>query len=117
MHTPGRLGFFFFSSRRRHTIFDCDWISDVCSSDLITALALHAILDWRDASGMAFLLYPVWLGCAYAVYRRFMPDLFVLAGGCLSVILAVITFLARHLLQRGGYAAAFLLIALAGIVM
>src|SRR2546430_13676078 len=24
----------FFSSRRRHTIFDCDWSSDVCSSDL-----------------------------------------------------------------------------------
>src|SRR5689334_24648865 len=24
---------FFFSCRRRHTIFDCDWSSDVCSSD------------------------------------------------------------------------------------
>src|SRR5256886_4622077 len=29
---------FFFSSRRRHTRFDCDWSSDVCSSDL-SALA------------------------------------------------------------------------------
>src|SRR6266853_5950691 len=28
------LCFFFFSSRRRHTRFDCDWSSDVCSSDL-----------------------------------------------------------------------------------
>src|SRR2546430_16115381 len=28
------LLFFFFSSRRRHTRFDCDWSSDVCSSDL-----------------------------------------------------------------------------------
>src|SRR5260370_29105233 len=27
--------FFFFSSRRRHTRFKCDWSSDVCSSDLI----------------------------------------------------------------------------------
>src|SRR2546427_8856735 len=26
---------FFFSSRRRHTRFDCDWSSDVCSSDLL----------------------------------------------------------------------------------
>src|SRR2546430_13824042 len=26
---------FVFSSRRRHTRFDCDWSSDVCSSDLI----------------------------------------------------------------------------------
>src|SRR2546430_13362726 len=36
----GRAGYavlqslFFFSSRRRHTRFDCDWSSDVCSSDL-----------------------------------------------------------------------------------
>src|SRR2546430_2546358 len=28
---------FFFSSRRRHTRFDCDWSSDVCSSDLISS--------------------------------------------------------------------------------
>src|SRR5688572_2890344 len=32
--------FFFFSSRRRHTRFDCDWSSDVCSSDLPTAKML-----------------------------------------------------------------------------
>src|SRR5205085_9038306 len=31
--------FFFFSSRRRHTRFDCDWSSDVCSSDLFTGSA------------------------------------------------------------------------------
>src|SRR2546427_5228570 len=29
---------FFFSSRRRHTRFDCDWSSDVCSSDLETQM-------------------------------------------------------------------------------
>src|SRR6267143_1665053 len=28
--------FFFFSSRRRHTRWNCDWSSDVCSSDLDT---------------------------------------------------------------------------------
>src|SRR5438270_13942090 len=31
--------FFFFSSRRRHTRFDCDWSSDVCSSDLSQTLS------------------------------------------------------------------------------
>src|SRR5205085_6941619 len=31
---PNSALFFFFSSRRRHTRFDCDWSSDVCSSDL-----------------------------------------------------------------------------------
>src|SRR2546430_7803739 len=38
--------FFFFSSRRRHTRFDCDWSSDVCSSDL--RMAEHRILEDRD---------------------------------------------------------------------
>src|SRR2546430_5063509 len=37
------VGFFFFESRRRHTIFDCDWSSDVCSSDL-TATAKDNLL-------------------------------------------------------------------------
>src|SRR2546430_7332499 len=36
---------FFFSSRRRHTIFDCDWSSDVCSSDLVR---------WVDAENMSY---------------------------------------------------------------
>src|SRR5688572_7364505 len=35
---------FFFSSRRRHTRFDCDWSSDVCSSDL--ALGTAQTLAW-----------------------------------------------------------------------
>src|SRR5256886_11559576 len=40
---------FFFSSRRRHTRFDCDWSSDVCSSDLAgnDRLAAHGALGGR----------------------------------------------------------------------
>src|SRR2546430_7851046 len=34
VHKGIEYDFFFFSSRRRHTRFDCDWSSDVCSSDL-----------------------------------------------------------------------------------
>src|SRR6266481_5952078 len=33
--------FFFFSSRRRHTRWNCDWSSDVCSSDLADRLGLN----------------------------------------------------------------------------
>src|SRR2546430_2916758 len=36
---------FFFSSRRRHTRVDCDWSSDVCSSDLAV---LRTILSSRE---------------------------------------------------------------------
>src|SRR5260370_1773327 len=37
---------FFFSSRRRHTRFKCDWSSDVCSSDLLIRRA-----DWKVGHG------------------------------------------------------------------
>src|SRR5260370_12236646 len=37
---------FFFSSRRRHTRFKCDWSSDVCSSDL-PACSLHSPSYWE----------------------------------------------------------------------
>src|SRR6266478_7916340 len=56
--------FFFFSSRRRHTRFDCDWSSDVCSSDLLPPqvdilLVLYStafIRDWEtpDAAEVAW---------------------------------------------------------------
>src|SRR5260370_42012689 len=36
---------FFFSSRRRHTRFKCDWSSDVCSSDLLAVFELELHLD------------------------------------------------------------------------
>src|SRR2546430_8418418 len=42
---------FFFSSRRRHTRFDCDWSSDVCSSDLLLEIAQvmgHQAADWLE---------------------------------------------------------------------
>src|SRR5260370_6462713 len=46
--------FFFFSSRRRHTRFKCDWSSDVCSSDLEFA-ARHLpgarLIPYEQAAG------------------------------------------------------------------
>src|SRR5260370_20961166 len=42
----GSVFIFFFSSRRRHTRFKCDWSSDVCSSDLY----LSSRPDLRDVA-------------------------------------------------------------------
>src|SRR2546430_13018934 len=42
MDANGSYFVFCFSSRRRHTRFDCDWSSDVCSSDLS---------NWKIAGG------------------------------------------------------------------
>src|SRR5256886_8098571 len=53
------LLFFFFSSRRRHTRFDCDWSSDVCSSDLFS-MARHRMPDGKTmAGGLVFFDYDV----------------------------------------------------------
>src|SRR5260370_41587850 len=49
---------FFFSSRRRHTIFKCDWSSDVCSSDLADAVELRI-------EGVPVLLL---LGCGHQIH-------------------------------------------------
>src|SRR3989475_2058594 len=40
--------FFFFSSRRRHTRFDCDWSSDVCSSDLLSDVLARGGITGRE---------------------------------------------------------------------
>src|SRR2546430_12351693 len=45
------LIFFFFSSRRRHTRFDCDWSSDVCSSDLGQRRPHVLVPDVREVVG------------------------------------------------------------------
>src|SRR5256886_9240033 len=48
--SPVATAVFFFSSRRRHTRFHCDWSSDVCSSDRDHDVARSAI------RGAVFLL-------------------------------------------------------------
>src|SRR5260370_42365272 len=45
--------FFFFSSRRRHTRFKCDWSSDVCSSDLPSRIGIVKAQRFRDAQTVA----------------------------------------------------------------
>src|SRR6266571_619942 len=47
---------FFSSSRRRHTIFTCDWSSDVCSSDLADA---QVAVGQADAPGSSSLRAPL----------------------------------------------------------
>src|SRR2546430_12290505 len=55
---------FFFSSRRRHTRFDCDWSSAVCSSDLpAQALILAGLKNHREVE---LYTYP---GCDPAFAR------------------------------------------------
>src|SRR5260370_3073292 len=46
---------FFFSSRRRHTRFKCDWSSDVCSSDLVSLSTVNRAHMAYDHGGIKAL--------------------------------------------------------------
>src|SRR5688572_5037808 len=83
--------FFFFSSRRRHTRFDCDWSSDVCSSDLSAGggapPAVLMLADLREGvkgKAIYFTDNEVGiLGKGVGYYERTQPfsiDLWVKAG-------------------------------------
>src|SRR2546430_5500659 len=64
----------FFSSRRRHTRFDCDWSSDVCSSDLV----LYP--DWRSRIRWIPLVTLVGTGIALSNSRAVVEGL-LFSGG------------------------------------
>lgn len=68
---------------------------------IATSLAMRAILENdRNASGAAAWL--AWLAIVVAVYRRRIPDVYILAGAVLSVIVVVVTFLVDYLEMDAG---------------
>src|SRR5207237_2876279 len=81
--------FFFFSSRRRHTRFKCDWSSDVCSSDLMNGTSRRSTPSSILISGYVYPWVPrpeIWIEdgvdrrevpfivCHEYVERRLMRD-------------------------------------------
>src|SRR2546427_9210414 len=68
------LIFFFFSSRRRHTRFDCDWSSDVCSSDLVCRYCQPA--PTVIGAGVACRA-PAWMARQWPGTSCVMPTFFV----------------------------------------
>src|SRR2546430_17654982 len=78
---------FFFSSRRRHTRFDCDWSSDVCSSDLAAQVGTLPMMatDFHVLSPVA----PI----ANALTLPILPIL--VASGLVLSVLSVAPELAR----------------------
>ena len=84
---------------------------------MATGLAIRAITDTTpfSTSLLAALAYVGWLAAIYAWYRRIRPDLFMLAGAWLSLIVTVAVFLGTNMLDIGS--GGFLLIGLVVIGM
>lgn len=88
----------------------------LASGVTVTLSAIGTIFGWSGATGFATIVYPLWLALLYGVYRRRIPDLFMLAGGVLSLIVAVTAWLADLLLDSGA-AGGFFIIAVAVIAL
>jgi uncharacterized membrane protein len=75
------------------------------SGGLITALGIEDVLDWRGSSHWGAPLWLAWIAAAYFVYRHWVKDVYVLAGGVLSVIVITATFVAKqmHMRDAGAY--------------
>jgi uncharacterized membrane protein len=84
---------------------------------MATALMIWAITDFDSGSAMlGVLAYILWVGALYGWYRHVRPDLFMLAGGVLSLIVAVVTLLVENIVTYDS-SGAFLLIGLVVIGM
>ena len=60
-----------------------DWLRDrwgvrllmLASGVAITLMVSEVIFEWRDTAHLSMIVYPLWLGLLYAVYRRRIRDL------------------------------------------
>jgi len=78
----------------------------------ITWLILVAIFvpGGSGNSVLAVLVWLMWVAALALSYRKIWPDLFMLAGVCLSVSVVILSFLARHMIKDWS-AGSFLLLA------
>ncbi|MDR2000491.1 MAG: DUF2157 domain-containing protein [Zoogloeaceae bacterium] len=65
-----------------------------------TVLAIYFIVNYRYTNGWYFVLYIAVIVGMYGGYRYWVPDLFMLAGGALSVIVVATTGLGRILFEN-----------------
>jgi uncharacterized membrane protein len=85
----------------------------IASGIPLCSLMLYAIFENQSHNGpLTTLIWLCWLVALYGVYTRIVRDLFMLAGGSLTVIVVVVAFLSNHLFAGGDHAFAFLFIAL-----
>jgi uncharacterized membrane protein len=97
---------------------DARWATRVVATASGTAaavLAVYSIFEWRDVEGWGLLAWLVWTAAAYAAYRHWRRDLFVLAGGVLSTIVVATSLFIKSM--NFNDAGGFLFIALLVIGM
>src|SRR2546430_503858 len=118
--------FFFFSSRRRHTRFDCDWSSDVCSSDLGYHMVWSGRFeDQQRALARLYVIVPLVIFIIFILLFGAFQSMgdallimlnlpFALIGGTLALFLWATHF---NISAAVGYVAVFGVSVLNGVVL
>jgi len=83
----------------------------IASGTNMTMLVLRGIFDPSSTVALSFLAYAVWLAAIYYLYRKKLPDLFMLAGACLSLIVCLTAALSQVMLKGNNWAGSLLIIA------
>ena len=65
----------------------------------MTWLVWYGIFDQNETRVLATSVWVIWLAGLYHGYRKIQPDLFMLAGGCLSGIVILISLPIEYLFQ------------------
>jgi len=78
----------------------------------VTVLAVMGILDHQHIDALSLSAYVVWIAGAYFYYRHRVRDLFVLAGGVLSVVVTVACLMGKVMVQGRDVAGGLLMIGL-----
>ncbi len=68
----------------------------VASGVSVTWLVLNAIFSNDEPELIGSVVWVAWILGLYGAYRVFRPDLFMLAGGCLSGVVVTISFMTKH---------------------
>lgn len=69
----------------------------------MTLLTMTLIADVGLVWSPVLAIYPLWLAALYGIYRYWRPDLFMIAGGCVSALTVATLLLARLLLWEGDW--------------
>lgn len=106
------------ASRRFHWLAG-DWrgrwparLIAMASGFTITALVLRGIFDPDSMHAVAWAVYFAWLLLTYYIYRRKLPDLFMLANASVTLIICITSLFAEIMLQGSQNSLSFLLLAL-----
>jgi hypothetical protein len=83
----------------------------------ITWLALYAIIEVKDSNILAVIVWAASMVGLYFVYRKYIQDLYLLAGAALSIIVVVLTFIGKLVFDKGADEGGFLLLAILVIGM